>query len=158
MAFAYLALLILMMLFGGMLIEHNQQPLVYTIALFGNSWRVRGSLLELIGWSMMAGGGFMALPYLRYVWISSRERRQLAKQTDALRDDNQSLRRDTETIRTEVKLLEARAAEAEERAATLADEYARLEAETRPLLTMKQDAANGQAEIKPTVPSRWRRR
>lgn len=155
MAFVYLALLILMMLFGGMLIEHNQQPFYYTIALFGHAWQIRSSVLELIVGSMFAGGAFMVLPYLRYVWLSSRERRQMAKDTQQLRDDNASLRRDTETVRTEVRLLEARAAEAEERATAIAEEYARLESETRPLLTMKRDA---EATPQPTVPSRWRRR
>lgn len=155
MPFVYLALLILMMLFGGMLIEHNQQPYYYTIAWFGHAWQIRSSILELIVGSMFVGGAFMALPYLRYVWLSSRERRRLAREADLLRDDNVNLRRDTETIRTEVRLLEARAAEAEERAATLADDYARLEAETRPLLTMKREPAPPAA---PVVPSRWRRR
>ncbi len=154
MAFVYLALLILMMLFGGMLIEHNQQPYFYTIAVLGHAWQIRSSILELIVGAMFAGGAFMALPYLRYVWLSSRERRQLARDANLLRDDNLNLRRDTETIRTEVRLLEARAAEAEERASALADDYARLEAETRPLLTMRQDPV----PPPPAGPSRWRRR
>lgn len=151
MAFVYLALLIAMMLFGGMLLEHNQQPYDYTIALFGQAWQVRSSILELIVGAMFFGGAFMALPYLRYVWLSSRERRRLARETDQLRDDNTNLRRDTETVRTEVRLLEARAAAAEERATAVAADYARLEAETRPLLTMQKTPP-------PAAPSRWRRR
>ncbi|NUP98745.1 MAG: hypothetical protein HUU35_02695 [Armatimonadetes bacterium] len=145
MVLVYLLLLLGMMFFGGMLIAHNPEPVRYHVSWFGQHLTIESSLLELIGWSVVAGAVGMMIPYLRAAWLHAGERRHLERDTAELRQDNHGLRRDAENARAQAALLEARVAEAEERTA-------QLEAESQRLLTMR-------AEPPPrAIPSRWQRR
>ena len=158
MPLLYLLLLIIMMFLGGMLIKLNPEPLQFTIG-FGRHYTVQSSILELIGVSVLTGAIAMMLPYARSLIDAYRERRRLQREAEELRQANVSLRRESELAHTASKLLEARVAEVEER-------YAQLEAEARPLLTMRHDPEAPPADGQPRparrtqrpVPSRWRRR
>ncbi len=150
---------ILMMLVGGMLVAQNPEPTQFAVNLLGRRLTVEASIVELIGYSIAGGAVAMAVPYLRALYTGGRERRELEREARRLRESETALRRDTENARSETRLLEARLAEAEERCALL-------EAELRPLLTMKKQAeANGAAAAAPKLrrtarpaTSRWRRR
>ncbi len=159
MVLLYLALLVVMMFVGGMLIQHNPEPVVYRVAGWSGEYTVTSSVLEIVGLSMLVGAVLMAMPYLRLAWGAYRERRRLERDAADLRSDNTALRRDVENQRTEARLLEARLAEAEER-------YAQLQAEVRPLLEAKREAPAPDATAtsaspqppRPASASRWRRR
>lgn len=162
MPLLYVLVAICMMLVGAMLTAQNPEPTRFAVNLFGRAMTVEASIVEIIGYSIVLGSCAMSVPYLRTVWYGGQQRRQAERATRALSDENARLRRETENAHAEARLLEARVAEAEER-------YARLEAEVRPLLTMKREPpTNGAppaeevAKLKrasrQSTPSRWRRR
>lgn len=163
MPLVYVLLAIAMMLVGAMLTGLNPAPTQFHIGFLGYRATVEASIVEIIGYSIVGGAVAMSVPYLRAAWTSGRERRAAELRVRAANDENQLLRREAENARAEARLLEARVAEAEER-------YARLEAEVRPLLTMKRqpqsngaptadhEAARLKRSSRQPAPSRWRRR
>jgi hypothetical protein len=160
MPLVYLLLLVLMMFIGGALITANPAPLNFVLPWGGRHFLVSASILEIIGSSACAGAVLTAVLSLRSWLAVVRERRRAELAAERLRADNGALRRDAENARSDVKLLEARLAEAAER-------YAALEAEARPLLTLKTAEPASQpdpqeapppAARRPAAPSRWRRR
>ncbi|MBI2299230.1 MAG: LapA family protein [Armatimonadetes bacterium] len=131
MPLVYLFLLICMMFVGGMLIRLNPEPVTFRFWCFG-TFQASASVLEVVGYSALFGASAAAILHTRSLVLSYRERRNVERDTAALREDNAHLRRDAENSRTASRLLEARLAEAEER-------FAQLEARAVPLLTMQPE-------------------
>jgi hypothetical protein len=153
-----LILFAMIVLFGiaMMLKDLNPAPVVFQVSLLGHHALVTASLLEVIGYSAGIGAVVVGVQMLGGHFRLYRDRRRAERDAEALRRDNAALRHDAENARSDARLLELRLAEAEER-------YAALEAEVRPLLTMRRDDKEPPAPASTYVPhkpkpSRWRRR
>ncbi|MBI5830961.1 MAG: hypothetical protein HZB16_01450 [Armatimonadetes bacterium] len=146
MPLVYLVLLVAMMFVGGMLITFNPSPVTFNVGWQGQTFAVTASVLELIGGSMVGGALFAVMLTLRGQLLSGRDRRRAEREAERLREESTVLRRETENARGQAALLSAQLAEVREA-------YAALEAESRPLLTMRAEEppAVAPAAARPTV-------
>jgi len=146
MPLVYLLLLVTMMFVGGMLITLNPTPVTFNIGWQQQTYAVSASVLEIIGGSMVAGALFAVVLTLRGQLLTARDRRRAEREAERLREESVKLRRETEDARGQAALLSAQLAEVREA-------YAALEAESRPLLTMRDEAPPAPAPppVRPTV-------
>ena len=133
MPLVYLVLLVAMMFCGGMLITLNPSPVAFNVGWRGETFQVSASILEIIGYSVVAGAALAAVLTLRNQLLSARDRRRAERESERLRAEATTLRREAADAKSEAALLVAQLAEVREA-------YAALEAESRPLLTMQAEA------------------